>query len=62
MNREHQLLHDIEECRELLNRKAQTSSLISKEVIRYSHKLDALLNEYENLINKHNWHKQKTTT
>ncbi|MFC0560795.1 aspartyl-phosphate phosphatase Spo0E family protein [Halalkalibacter alkalisediminis] len=61
MNREQQLLHDIEKCRELLNQKGQTSSLISEEIIGYSHKLDLLLNEYDYLINKASKRNKATT-
>jgi hypothetical protein len=52
MNREQELLQDIENHRKLLNEKAEIFPLISEDMIHYSHKLDLLLNEYEDLKKK----------
>ncbi|GAE37125.1 aspartyl-phosphate phosphatase Spo0E family protein [Halalkalibacter akibai] len=52
MEREKYLLQEIEKLRDILNNEAKTKSLISKEMISYSHKLDILLNEFEQIHNQ----------
>ncbi|ARK28561.1 aspartyl-phosphate phosphatase Spo0E family protein [Halalkalibacter krulwichiae] len=60
MDQKRQLIQDIERYRNLLNEKSKTTSLISKEMLEYSHKLDQLLNEYDYLVSRNKWHKEKT--
>ncbi|MFC0469994.1 aspartyl-phosphate phosphatase Spo0E family protein [Halalkalibacter kiskunsagensis] len=52
MKKETQLLIEIEQYRSLLNKTAKNTSIISEEMLKYSQKLDQLLNEYENLLTK----------
>ncbi|TWI54126.1 aspartyl-phosphate phosphatase Spo0E family protein [Halalkalibacter nanhaiisediminis] len=52
MGKEQLLLREIERYRHLLNQRSKNTPLPSEKMVNYSRQLDALLNEYEALINR----------
>ncbi|TGB02044.1 aspartyl-phosphate phosphatase Spo0E family protein [Halobacillus salinus] len=52
MQGEASLLKEIETCREQMSRVAVENSLSSNEVLQVSRKLDALMNQYDDMTQK----------